>query len=77
LADLSFLCNAIGVFVQVVPEGMDVIPPSENVTTLDHNPTLREEKKYIDHIFEMSDSECDEEGIFVEWSLEYGEDAWE
>jgi hypothetical protein len=49
----------LGVFVQVVPEGVEVTPPLQNVKHLGHNPKLRDDKSYLDDIFDMTDSDLE------------------
>jgi hypothetical protein len=78
LENLTTNCDSLGVFVQVVPEGMELIPPSQNVKKFGHNPTLRDSKSDLDYLFEMSESELEEIGLLE--SLEYhppGGGAWE
>jgi hypothetical protein len=79
LENLTTICDTLGVFVQVVPEGVELIPPSQNVKTFGHNPTLRGSKKDLDYLLEMNESELEEIGLLKE-SLEYhppGAGAWE
>lgn len=57
------MCDRLGVFVQVVPEGVELIPPSQNVKKFGHNPELLESKKYLDYLFEMNDSDFLEEEL--------------
>lgn len=73
LDSLESMCDALGVFVQVVPEGMEIVPPSQNVQNLgQHNPHLREEKNHLDYLFDMFEMEADELGLV---NAEVG--AWE
>lgn len=61
---LEFLenyCEQIGVEIQVVPEGMKLKPPTENVLNLGVNPNLEEEMKMLDYLFEISESIDDAE----------------
>lgn len=62
LDSLESYCQQLGVFVQVVPRGMDIRPPRENVQEFGYNPKLKDEKNQLDYIFEMSDSELEETG---------------
>jgi hypothetical protein len=55
-------CGQLGVFVQVVPRGMDIRPPTQNVEEFGYNPLLKEQKSQLDYLFEMSDSELEEIG---------------
>ena len=59
LDELEAICETLGVLVQVVPEGVEIIPPSQNVKHLGHNPKLRNDKNYLDDIFEMTDSDLE------------------
>lgn len=74
LTNLEDFCNELGVFVQVVPNGMELIPPTKNVQSFGHNPHLQEEKSHLDYIYEMFDeSESDEVGPIT---MEF-DGAWE
>jgi hypothetical protein len=57
---LEFLedyCEQIGVEIQVVPQGMKLKPPTENVLNLGVNPNLKEEMKMLDYLFQISASD--------------------
>jgi hypothetical protein len=56
------MCDRLGVCVQVVPEDVELIPPSQNVETFGHDPELKENQKFLDYLFDMDDSELDEIG---------------
>jgi hypothetical protein len=60
LEELNAMCETLGVFVQVVPEGVEIIPPLHNVKHLGHNPKLQNEKNYLNYIFEMTDDNLDD-----------------
>lgn len=62
LHGLEAYCAELGVLVQVVPRGMDLLPPTAVVDQLGHNPNLTEEKKHLAHIFERSASDLVEAG---------------
>jgi Protein of unknown function (DUF3110) len=62
LRSLELYCEQLGVFVQVVPRGMDIRPPTQNVEEFGYNPLLKEQKSQLDYLFEMSDSELEEIG---------------
>ena len=67
LESLESLCDTLGVFVQVVPEGMEILPPTQNVQNLgQHNPHLKEEKSHLDYLFDMFEMEVDELGLMLE-----------
>lgn len=74
LRSLESYCQQIGVFVQVVPRGMDIRPPTQNVQEFGHNPQLKNQKSQLDYLFQMSDIELDETGA-LETSELHG--AWD
>jgi hypothetical protein len=43
--------------VQVVPEGLDIRPPKENVENLGMNPNLYQEMEFLDYLIGISPSE--------------------
>jgi len=64
---LEDLCENLGVSAQIVPDGMDVLPPQENVKQFGSHQTatLREQQKHLEYVFDMAEG-CDEfedEGI--------------
>lgn len=63
LGSLESFCEKLGVFVQVIPKGVEILPPTQNVKTLGHNPSLKDQKKNLDYIFAMGDSEMEEDGL--------------
>jgi Protein of unknown function (DUF3110) len=66
LDSVESFCDMLGIFVQVVPEGMEILPPTRNVQHLGkHNPHLKEEKSHLDYIFDMFDMEVDESGPVI------------
>jgi hypothetical protein len=68
LISLESSCKPLGVFVQVVPTGVNLIPPSKRVETLGHkNSAIRREQKKLDHMFAMlsTDEKIEEEGVLV------------
>ena len=67
LKTLECYCQALGVYVQVVPKGTRLIPPSQNVKHFGHDPTLVSKKEQLGHLFEMTDWELEyEQGVIVE-----------
>lgn len=63
---LEVSCEALGVFVQVVPKGMDLLPPRETAKVLGaHNPFLRGAQHNLDYVFEMANAELEEAGVLV------------
>lgn len=81
LLPLEDYCEQIGVKVQVVPKGMKLQPPKENVLNLGMNPNLEEEMKMLDYLFEISGSDEDEDefqhGFGSTAATEGNEGAWE
>jgi hypothetical protein len=51
LDDLLTLSERVGVFIQIVPCGVELIPPSENVETFGLHPGLQETKQYLSYLF--------------------------
>jgi hypothetical protein len=62
------MSERLGVCVQIVPEDVELIPPSQNVKTFGHDPELKENQKFLDYLFDMNDSELDESGPLEELS---------
>lgn len=50
LENLKQYCRSIGVQVQVVPSGMELVPPSERVKELWHDPNLRDHKNTLENL---------------------------
>ena len=66
LDSLEALCDTLGVFVQVVPRGTEIVPPTQNVQFMgQHNPKLKDEKYHLDYIFDMFELEADELGLLA------------
>jgi len=65
--DLDQFCQKLGVYVQVVPAGVDLIPPQQNVKQLGRvNRSLREQQDHLNYIFDMMDStDFEEEGLLM------------
>ena len=75
--DIQSICDTLGVFLQVVPDGVELIPPSENKRDLGHDPSLPGAKNDLDYIFGMNESEMEETGVLDEaLSTEYA-GSWE
>mmetsp|Transcript_21470 Transcript_21470/g.46419 ORF Transcript_21470/g.46419 Transcript_21470/m.46419 type:complete len:344 (-) Transcript_21470:29-1060(-) len=55
LDSLEAYCNALGVFVQVVPTGTDIRPPNTNAPVMGHDPNLTIEKLALDYLFDMAE----------------------
>lgn len=54
LRELESFCDPIGVEIQIVPKGTYLVPPSDAVDTLDHNPYLNKARKDLENIFDLS-----------------------
>jgi hypothetical protein len=71
LISLESFCKPLGVFVQVIPTGVDLIPPSKRVETLGHkNPAIRQKQNELDTVFAATmllstDEKIEEEGVLV------------
>jgi hypothetical protein len=68
LSTLESSCKPLGVFVQVVPPGVNLIPPSKRVETLGHkNSAIRREQKKLDHMFAVlsTDENVEEDGVLA------------
>mmetsp|Transcript_25539 Transcript_25539/g.52247 ORF Transcript_25539/g.52247 Transcript_25539/m.52247 type:complete len:237 (-) Transcript_25539:616-1326(-) len=60
---LEAYCEPLGVHVQVVPKGMDIRPPTENVKSLGHDANLMDQKHVLDYLFDLLDeNEIEEDG---------------
>ena len=68
LAELQTFCSELGVLVQFVPSGMDLIPPRQNSDRFGHrDPTLREKQKHLEYLFAMEETEIvEQEGLLLE-----------
>jgi len=60
-------CQKFGVYVQVIPEGVDLKPPQQSVKQLGKvNHSLREEQDRLNYVFDMMDgADFEEEGPFI------------
>ena len=65
---LDDLCEKLGVYVQVVPYGVELIPPSQRVEQLGrHNRSLREQQNHLNYVFAMVDgAEFADDGLLWE-----------
>jgi Protein of unknown function (DUF3110) len=74
---LQSFCDKMGVHLQIVPDGVSVIPPLQNVKLVGrHNRRLIEQQNHLEYIFNMiddDDDEYEEEGDDdddqISWSL--------
>lgn len=51
LRDLEEYSEPLGVELQLVPRGTELVPPSDTVDNLNHNPYLKKEKEELDRLF--------------------------
>jgi geranylgeranyl pyrophosphate synthase len=65
LENLDDFCDTLGVYVQVVPDGIDLIPPTQMVKSLGHNPDLKEEQHRLNYLFAMAE-EFEDEGLLID-----------
>jgi len=63
MVDLKETCENIGVFIQVIPEGVEIKPPSQNVKKFGHDPSLIKTKKHLEYLLEMTDEDVEEAGM--------------
>jgi hypothetical protein len=61
LDDLIDYTNQIGVSVQVIPSGIELIPPSQNVERFGLSQDLFQAKQYLNSIFDDSTEDDDDE----------------
>jgi hypothetical protein len=56
------------VYVQVVPEGVELLPPSNHVEKLGkhNNRNLREKQNHLNYVFDMEDGGFEEDGLVEE-----------
>jgi hypothetical protein len=52
LDDLIAMSKSLGVFIQVIPEGIELIPPTQNVESLGLSPGLKEAKQHLSYLYE-------------------------
>lgn len=76
LDKLASFCEAVGVFVQLIPTGTELIPPSERVKNFGNNRNLRRDKKSLEYTFEMLDYGQESDGLIHELESDYAESAW-
>lgn len=77
MGELESYFGRLSVSVQVVPEGVEVKPPTKNVKRFGHDPSLRNTKKHLDYLFEMTDEDLEEIGL-LETVYAYDDSgAWE
>lgn len=63
---LHAFCEKVGVHMQIVPHGVDLIPPVQNVELVGrHNRSLRQQQKHLEYVFSMMD-EQEEDGVVPE-----------
>jgi len=78
LQELESFCDPIGVEIQVVPKGTYLVPPSDTVDTLDHNPYLNQARENLENLFDLSYEP--DVGNMVKRGLEFEDDfygSWE
>lgn len=76
LQDLQKFFSTIGVFVQVIPDGVVLKPPTQNVPKFGHNPSLYKTKQNLDYVFAMFDDDSDDIGS-VDTTITLSTGAWE
>ena len=64
LAELESICKTLGgIFIELVPENVELIAPSKNVERFGHNPQLYDSQSRLDYLYSMSDAELEELGV--------------
>ncbi|KAG7373842.1 DUF3110 domain containing protein [Nitzschia inconspicua] len=68
LDDLLSLSESLGVFVQIIPEGIDLIPPTQNVKSFGLSSELKDTKQYLSYLFDKdwADDDDEEEPAFAD-----------
>ena len=67
LAALEKHCESLpNVLAQLIPKGMNLKPPTEQVDELDMNPNRSVEVDFVDYLYRMSSSSGSEEGGAVD-----------
>ena len=68
--DLDQVCQKLGAHVQVVPTGVELIPPQQHVKQLGKvNRSLREQQDHLNYVFDMMDgADFEEEGLLLSGS---------
>jgi len=71
---LDRVCQQLGAYVQVVPEGVELIPPQQTVKQLGKiNRSLREQQDRLNYVFDMMDgADFEEEGLLRGAATEAG-----
>lgn len=80
LNSLEDYCEQIGVKVQIVPEGLSLVPPKESVLNLGLNPNLEKEMKMLDYLFNISSDIDDDVTVDSAAATTFDDDtsgAWE
>lgn len=64
---LNEFCETLGVYVQVIPDGVELIPPQQNVEQLgQHNRSLKDQQNHLNYVFAMEDGGFEEDGMLLE-----------
>jgi len=61
--ELEAYFEQVGVTVRIVPKGIELKPPTQNVQQFGHDPSLRDTKKHLDYLFEMADEDLEDIGL--------------
>lgn len=61
LESLEEYCDQIGVKIQVIPKGMNIVPPQETTDNLGLNPNLEKEMAMLNYLFHLSTESNDED----------------
>jgi hypothetical protein len=61
LESLEEYCDQIGVKIQVIPKGMNIVPPKDTTDNLGLNPDLEKEMAMLNYLFHLSTESNDED----------------
>lgn len=79
LQDLQSFFSTIGVSVQVIPDGVELKPPTQNVPKFGLDPTLCKTKRNLDYVFAMLDDDDDDSDDIgsIDTTVTLSTGAWE
>lgn len=66
LDTLERFCDRLGVYVQVIPKDVNLVPPTQTVEAFGHNPHLIDDRNNLEYIFDMFELEVSDDGLLVE-----------
>jgi hypothetical protein len=54
---IDYFTNQLGIALQIIPQGLKVIPPTQNVESFGLSQDLQETKQYLNRLFDSGDGE--------------------